>query len=461
MLDAALDGPLRGAARSDVLVRVLLRPRRDGPPARDDRGRRRRAASRPRPRTRSPPAPSRRTRCCAPTTPPARAGPARRCMPTRRRRRRAGRPADDGAVPAGHRAGARRRDGRRAPRPRCSSWRPPGARRCSTRSSRRSSSSPSSSCGPASCRARRRMRAPPSGCPGILPGNALSAQAWLAIVLLARGDVDGAAAAVAATAPVLAAPPAVQLHIALAAHAGVQHARGEIRGAAATYRDLLARQRARARAHAMAVAAGRRPRAARRRRRRTMRPRRSRRCTRTPPAGGPPPPARSPCARAPPRPSPRPPSRCSPAPASCSRAARPGSTRPARSWSSAAALRRTGRRADARPVAPGRPRAGPRCGALGLVTRAHEELVLAGAKPRRLQFSGVESLTAAERRVAELAAEGLTNRAIAQRALRHPQDGREPARPRVHQARHRLPRGARRHARIAAPPTRKWGVPHS
>jgi DNA-binding CsgD family transcriptional regulator len=46
--------------------------------------------------------------------------------------------------------------------------------------------------------------------------------------------------------------------------------------------------------------------------------------------------------------------------------------------------------------------------------RAHKELQVAGAKPRRLQFSGVESLTAAERRVAELAATGGTNREIAQ-----------------------------------------------
>jgi DNA-binding CsgD family transcriptional regulator len=38
-----------------------------------------------------------------------------------------------------------------------------------------------------------------------------------------------------------------------------------------------------------------------------------------------------------------------------------------------------------------------------------------GARPRRLMFTGVESLTASERRVAELAAEGMPNREIAQR----------------------------------------------
>jgi DNA-binding CsgD family transcriptional regulator len=54
------------------------------------------------------------------------------------------------------------------------------------------------------------------------------------------------------------------------------------------------------------------------------------------------------------------------------------------------------------------------CGATALVRRAHDELRVAGARPRRLQFSGVESLTASERRVCELAAAGRSNRDIAQ-----------------------------------------------
>ena len=56
-------------------------------------------------------------------------------------------------------------------------------------------------------------------------------------------------------------------------------------------------------------------------------------------------------------------------------------------------------------------------GASGLADRAHEELVAAGARPRRDRrlLSGRESLTASEDRVAALAAEGLTNREIAQR----------------------------------------------
>ena len=44
----------------------------------------------------------------------------------------------------------------------------------------------------------------------------------------------------------------------------------------------------------------------------------------------------------------------------------------------------------------------------------HEELVVAGARPQRLAFSGVDALTASERRVAELAVRGLRNREIAE-----------------------------------------------
>jgi DNA-binding CsgD family transcriptional regulator len=40
--------------------------------------------------------------------------------------------------------------------------------------------------------------------------------------------------------------------------------------------------------------------------------------------------------------------------------------------------------------------------------------VATGARPRRLVLSGVDALTASERRVAEMAADGLTNRQIAQ-----------------------------------------------
>jgi DNA-binding NarL/FixJ family response regulator len=53
-------------------------------------------------------------------------------------------------------------------------------------------------------------------------------------------------------------------------------------------------------------------------------------------------------------------------------------------------------------------------GAAALAKRAETELRATGAKPRRVQLRGLEALTASERRIAELAAEGLTNREIAQ-----------------------------------------------
>jgi len=53
------------------------------------------------------------------------------------------------------------------------------------------------------------------------------------------------------------------------------------------------------------------------------------------------------------------------------------------------------------------------CGAVAVARRARSELLRIGARPRRGAFSGVDSLTVGERRVAELAADGLTNRQIA------------------------------------------------
>jgi len=53
-------------------------------------------------------------------------------------------------------------------------------------------------------------------------------------------------------------------------------------------------------------------------------------------------------------------------------------------------------------------------GAVALATRAHDELLAAGARPRREALGGSASLTPRELRVAELAAGGLTNREIAQ-----------------------------------------------
>lgn len=54
------------------------------------------------------------------------------------------------------------------------------------------------------------------------------------------------------------------------------------------------------------------------------------------------------------------------------------------------------------------------CGAAPLAERAETELLAAGARPRRIAISGVESLTPSELRVARMAARGPTNREIAE-----------------------------------------------
>lgn len=79
-----------------------------------------------------------------------------------------------------------------------------------------------------------------------------------------------------------------------------------------------------------------------------------------------------------------------------------------------AALRRDGQRAESREVLRRALDLAHRCGALALTERAHTELVAAGGRPRRLLLTGLDSLTASERRVAQLAASGLPNRDIAQ-----------------------------------------------
>jgi DNA-binding CsgD family transcriptional regulator len=79
-----------------------------------------------------------------------------------------------------------------------------------------------------------------------------------------------------------------------------------------------------------------------------------------------------------------------------------------------AALRRANRRAEARAPLREAGDLAHRCRASALADRARTELLATGARPRRLVLTGVESLTPSERRVAAMAAEGLSNPQIAQ-----------------------------------------------
>ena len=79
-----------------------------------------------------------------------------------------------------------------------------------------------------------------------------------------------------------------------------------------------------------------------------------------------------------------------------------------------AALRRASRRSDsAERLREGLDLA-HRCGASALAARAREELVAAGARPRRDALHGRDALTASELRIARMAADGQSNRGIAQ-----------------------------------------------
>jgi DNA-binding CsgD family transcriptional regulator len=79
-----------------------------------------------------------------------------------------------------------------------------------------------------------------------------------------------------------------------------------------------------------------------------------------------------------------------------------------------AALRRGNSRKEARELLREGVRVAHACGANSLVNRANEELAATGAHPRTILLSGIESLTASERRVAQMAAEELSNKEIAQ-----------------------------------------------
>jgi DNA-binding CsgD family transcriptional regulator len=80
-----------------------------------------------------------------------------------------------------------------------------------------------------------------------------------------------------------------------------------------------------------------------------------------------------------------------------------------------AALRRSGRRSAAREPLARALELAHRHGATPIAERARTELTAAGARPRRVFRTGVDSLTPSERRIAALAASGLSNADIAAR----------------------------------------------
>jgi DNA-binding NarL/FixJ family response regulator len=80
-----------------------------------------------------------------------------------------------------------------------------------------------------------------------------------------------------------------------------------------------------------------------------------------------------------------------------------------------AALRQVGRIPEARDALARAADLATEMGMERVMHRTQEELQLAGSRPRRSRLTGPTSLTESQRHVASLAAEGLTNRQIAER----------------------------------------------
>ncbi len=79
-----------------------------------------------------------------------------------------------------------------------------------------------------------------------------------------------------------------------------------------------------------------------------------------------------------------------------------------------AALRRRNRRGEARERLRDALEFAERAGANLLAEYAHQELIATGARPRRLVLTGAAALTPSERRIAAMAADGLSNREVTQ-----------------------------------------------
>jgi DNA-binding CsgD family transcriptional regulator len=79
-----------------------------------------------------------------------------------------------------------------------------------------------------------------------------------------------------------------------------------------------------------------------------------------------------------------------------------------------AVLRRANQRTEARERLREGVDLARRMGAFGLAERANEEIAGTGARPRNVVQTGLDALTASERRVAQLAADGMSNKEIAQ-----------------------------------------------
>ena len=116
-----------------------------------------------------------------------------------------------------------------------------------------------------------------------------------------------------------------------------------------------------------------------------------------------------------------------------------------------AALRRRGERTAAREPLRRALDLASAGGLVAIAERAREELRVTGAKIRRPESSGINSLTPSERRIVDLAAGGRDQRGDRAGAVRDGQDRGDAPRQRLPQARDQLATAARASARRLKP----------